>query len=51
MNKSVCVTRSGVKRTLYRLRWRGLRMDVRADHTEILQLVRLLSSVEGVRLC
>lgn len=52
MQKNVCAPCWGVKRALYRICWRGLRLEVRAAHTEILQLLRLLSaSNEEVAIC
>lgn len=52
MRKTVCAPCWGVKRPLYRICWRGLRLEVRAAHAEILQLLRLLSaSSEGVAIC
>ena len=52
MRKTVCAPCWGVKRPLYRICWRGLRLEARAAHAEILQLLRLLSaSNEGVAIC
>lgn len=52
MQKTVCAPCWGVKRALYRICWRGLHLEVRAAHAEILQQLRLLSaSSEGVAIC
>lgn len=53
METTVSAPRASVKRApaLYRIRWRGLRLQVRASHAEVLALLRLLCSGQVVAVC